>query len=56
MNISSLCLMKSGSIYLEVYFGSQSMALAVVSLFAMVSGEGGFVDAQEDEGPASGAS
>jgi hypothetical protein len=40
--------------HLDVYFGSQRIALAVVSLFAIVSGEGGLVavrgvvDTEED--------
>lgn len=36
--------------YLEVYFGSHRIALAVVSLLAIVSGLGGFVESGSREG------
>jgi len=35
--------------YLEVYFGSQRRALAVVILLAICSGEGGVVLAREED-------
>ena len=47
------CGVRKRCTHLEVYFGSQRMALAVVSLFAIVRGEGGLVlarDAAVDEG------
>ena len=45
-----------GSSYRDVYLESKRKSLAVVSLFAIVSGEGGLVLAREDDEGCSGTS